>query len=140
MTYQRIFGTLLLTLLLLVACSTNFDIDNSEVNKIRVSYFTEFGSVDENFEEDFLYFEEKEDITNFVNAIHKSKPIHGDVDMPKPDYNLTLEFEESVSKSFHLWINPEYSTGTIVDIDDTATAYKLTKKSTEIIRSLLLIQ
>ncbi len=122
-----------LILLLLVACST-FDITSSEIDEVNISYFTDFGSVNDDY---FFTFNNTEDINTFVTAINTAIPIDGDVDMPKGDYNIHLQFSDDQLTAFHLWISEESSIGTIIEIDDTSTAYNLTKKSAEQIRTLL---
>lgn len=127
--------TFLLTIFFLTACSLNSGLEiKSEVDEIKVSNFKDFGALNEDYH---MLFIEEEDIKIFVNAIEKSKPVKGDVDMPKGDYNFVLCFNEGTSEGFHLWISDRDSTGMIMKIDDTTTAYKLTKSSKNKILSLI---
>lgn len=118
----------------LSACSSNFDIDEAEVDEVKISFFKDFGSVNEDYH---MTLQENEEIKAFVNAINTSKRIKGSVDIPEGDYDLHLIFNDSTLEGFHIWISEESSTGTIMNIKDTEAAYKLTKKSTNIIRDIL---
>lgn len=132
--YKRTIIVFLL-ILLLSACSPNPKLKiESEVDEVKVSFFKDFGSMNEDYR---MVVEKKEDIKIFVNAIKKSSPLSGDVDMPEADYNLLLNFNDGTSEGFHLWLSREYSTGTIMKIDDTATAYKLGKSSADKIRAII---
>ncbi|WP_217589511.1 hypothetical protein [Lentibacillus saliphilus] len=135
MTYRRIVMIVSLTTLLLSACSAKtFDINETEVNEVKISYFTDFGSING---DDLRSFHKEEDIKGLVAAINTAKPIDGDVDMPAGDYNVLVNFADDTSKGFHLWISEDDSVATIMKLEDTATAYKLTKSATNRIRSIL---
>jgi len=136
MEYKKVTITIFFTLLLLVACSTksDFDINESGIEEIKVSLFENFGEKNEDY---YTSIENKEDINTFIDAINKSTRIEGSVDMPKGDYNLELKFNDGTEDVFHLWISEEYSTGTVMKMDDTETAYELSKKHSEQIRAIL---
>lgn len=118
-----------------MACSPYPSLDiESEVDEVTVSSFKNFGSINEDYH---LFFEREADVKIFIDAINTSKPVGGDVDMPEGDYDILLKFNEGRSEGFHLWISEESSTGTIMKIDDTATAYTLTKRSTKKLKDIL---
>lgn len=135
MKYKRTTIIFALTILLLIACSpySNLDVE-SEVDEVTVSSFKDFGSINEDYH---LFFEKEAYIKTLVDAINTSKLAGGDVDMPEGDYDILLKFNEGQSEGFHFWISEDSSTGTIMKIDDTATAYKLTKRSTKKLREIL---
>lgn len=135
MKYKRLIIIFLLAILSLTACSSTAKLEiNSEVDEIKVSNFIDFGNWNEDYH---MFFEEKEHIKTFVDAIEKARPVSGDVDMPEADYNLLLCFNEENSEGYHLWISEKSSIGTIMKIDDTTTAYTLTKSSVNKISNLL---
>src|SRR5699024_11107253 len=94
----------------------------------------DFGSINEDYH---LFFEKEADIKIFVDAVNTSKPVGGDVDMPEGDYDILLKFNESKSEGFHLCISESSSTGAIMKIDDTTTAYTLTKRTTNKLKEIL---
>lgn len=116
------------------ACSSTFDIDEVDVEEVKVSFFKDFGSINEDYH---MTLQEIEEIKAFVNAINTSKRIKGSVDMPEGDYDIHLIFYDNTLEGFHIWISEESSNGTIMNIKDTEAAYRLTKKSTNIIKDIL---
>src|SRR5690625_4028495 len=122
-------------ILLLMACSPypGLDVESND-DEVKVPLFKIFGSINDDYH---LFFEKEADIKTFIDAINTSRPVGGDVDMPEADYDILLKFNEGESEGFHLWISAESSTGTIMKIDDTATTYTLTKRSTNKLREIL---
>lgn len=125
----------LLIILVFTACSShsNFEL-RGEVDEVKISVFQEFSTLNEDYH---IFFEDKESIKIFVDAIENSSPISGVVDMPKGDYDLLLSFNGGDSEGFHLWISETHPTGVIMKIEDTTTAYELTESSRSEILSLL---
>jgi len=83
----------LLIILVFTACSShsNFEL-RGEVDEVKISVFQEFSTLNEDYH---IFFEDKESIKIFVDAIENSSPISGVVDMPKGDYDLLLSFTSS---------------------------------------------
>lgn len=126
----------LLIISALTACSTdsNFDIDENEIDQVKISYFEDFGFLNEDFHRTI---EKEEEIKDFVHAINTAKRQPGSVNMPEADFNLHFISNNGDSKTFHLWISEAYATATIVEINETETAYELTEKSRNKIKSML---
>lgn len=119
-------------LFILTACVGNtalLEVDQSQVQEIKVSHFEEFGLNNGN---DFESIDDESDINAVIKIIRKSKPIKGDVDMPRGDYNITFLFTDDTEQAFHLWLSNEpNATGTIMDIHSTSSAYEMSKKQTK---------
>ena len=135
MQTSKRFSILILVLIFgLTGCFSSFSINSSDVIEIRVSEFDTFRSVNE---EDYISFDEKDDISVFVKAIKSSNKQPGAVDMTEGDFSITLIFSEKESESFHLWLSKEYETGSIMSIEETHTLYTLSESSTSKIQKLL---
>lgn len=138
MKNKRAILTFLLAIFLLSACSPHPDAPKlkigSDVEEVKVSIFKEFGRMNEDYQ---ISFVKKQDIKVFVNAINRSRPVGGDVDMSEADYDLLLIFKDGTTRKFHLWASAEYPTGTIMTTEDTASAYTLSGNTKEKIRKLL---
>lgn len=110
-------------------------IQKSSVTEIQISQFKQFGSIND---EQLVTLEDENSIKILVNAINSSTKLSGDVDMPEGDYDINILFKNNNEAGYHVWIQEEYYLGTLMSIDDTASAYRLTKKSTQNLRELLL--
>lgn len=87
-------------------------------------------SYDEINENSLVTFTNPKETKQFNKAFGKAKKQSGIVDMADPQYQVTLG-----GKSFYLWLNADH--GTIMDIEDTHTIYRLTDQSVEHINNLL---
>ncbi|WP_368653566.1 hypothetical protein AB4Y30_00360 [Ornithinibacillus sp. 4-3] len=136
MKSKKAIISFLLIILLLFACSTdsNFDIDENEIDQVKISYFEDFGFLNEDFHRTI---EKEVEVKDFVYAISTAKRQPGSVDMPEADFNLHFISSNGDSEAFHLWISEAYATATIVKINETDIAYELTEKSRNKIKSML---
>lgn len=138
MQFKKFIIVFLLPFLFLIACSTGsaLNINQSEIEYIEITFFKEFA---ERNTEHYKTIRKSEDIKIFIDAINTSKPINGDVDMPKGDYNLELKFKNGTVDVFHLWIPKDNNPyGTLINKENTAEAYQINKKITEQIRTIVL--
>ncbi|MDG5788569.1 hypothetical protein QA612_13870 [Evansella sp. AB-P1] len=130
-----ILGFFIFWIITSLSTSSSFRFSTEDVFEISVTEFEEFGIVNENI---IKSFHEKEYIAVIIDAINSSTRLKGDVDMGFGDYNLTLHFKENEKRVFHLWISDDSVAGNIMDIEETETLYRLTKKSTAYLKELIL--
>lgn len=134
---KKIFTAFLAISLLgivLIGCSTSsFNIKSKEVSTVKLSYFIDFHRIPENF---IKTFDDEKDIKGIIDAINNSEELKGDVDIDGADYNLHLYFNDGTTKVFYLWIEESYS-GSIMEIENTHTLYKLSNNSAEKLREIL---
>ena len=64
----------------------------------------------------------------FVNAVEGAKKFDGIVDIIEPEYDVGILFDNKKTQGYHLWLRGEE--GTMMNVEDTHTAYKISKEST----------
>lgn len=133
--FQTVFFILLLSSFLLSGCSTdNFNIDQSDITKIEVNEFQQFGSASE---QKHVRFEKQNDIDTIVDAINTASKEEGVVDMSEGDYDLLFHFDDDREEGFHLWLSEDFPQGTVMDIKDTHTIYTLSRTDTKAMQELI---
>lgn len=144
---QYVILPFLVIILMLAGCSSNNDDPNEqgslkdrdvqdvkEVQEVKVSRSLQFGVVNEAI---LGIFTEQADVELFIDAIDTAKKIEGQLDISRPDYDVTLSTKEA-EYSIHLWLDPVVDGGMYTLISDTGTGYTLTEESASGLKRLIM--
>ncbi|TMW71199.1 hypothetical protein [Alteribacter natronophilus] len=128
-------GFVSMYLLVISSCSTgDFNYKADDVDRIHVSEFERFGSIDG---EDPLTITQEDELNIILTAINSSQRIDGSVDMAEGDYDFEIILHDESPHGFHFWLPAENTTGTIMNVNDTETIYDLTEESSRELTELL---
>jgi hypothetical protein len=81
-------------------------------------------------------FTRTDDMKIFVEAFRTAVKMSGQLDIRKPDYDMTL-IAEGTQESYHLWLDPRIDSGLYTSISDTGTGYELTEEMAGKLRKLI---
>lgn len=117
------FSVILLLILSLFGCNNEIaKLDRKIIVGVTVSIIgNDFNDV----KEPHISYKDKNqlELQTFANAIMKAKKVQGIVDVAKPDYLLTITFEDKTTSNYYLWISTD--NGSIMNKEDTHTIYTL---------------
>lgn len=91
---------------------------------VGVSGSTDSGKVNPEF---FVAFGDRPTLRLFERAVSRAKRQSGEVIARTPDFDAELCYSDGSVKGLHLWLSPTSSAGSIMDVKDTGTIYKLPK-------------
>jgi hypothetical protein len=91
---------------------------------VGVSGSTDSGKVNPDF---IAAFEDRPTLRLFERAVSRAEKQPGDVIARTPDFDAELRYSDGSVKGLHLWLSPASSAGSIMDVRDTGTMYKLPK-------------
>lgn len=106
------------------------------LQKVTVSRTKQFGQVNPAL---LTAFSIPEELTLFMDAIQTAEQMPGEMDIRKPDYDVTF-IGEGGQESFHLWLDPQVDNGIYTTISDTGSGYKLNSELAGKLSRLILSQ
>ena len=135
MKHKFLLFSLLLFSMLLFGCSTNsLKADIKEIEAVKIAHFNGFSTESKDF---IVTFNEVEDKKVFVHAINSAVKLDGIADVTEADYNIHLLSKDDQMEIFHLWLEEDFSDGSIMNVKDSSTLYKLTKKALNNMKDIL---
>ncbi|MED4122947.1 hypothetical protein [Halalkalibacterium halodurans] len=114
--------------LLLTGCSSSSTPTSNEITSVSVSEFQQFGKINQ---APFMTLNNPDEIAVFGEAIETATKMDGIVNVVKADFDIELLRDNEEDFSFHLWLDDEAKTGSIMYTGDTHTLYSLTEDSTQ---------
>lgn len=130
----RALSVISLSFLLLVGCLSAFGLRSSDIEVIIIYELDDFERVSE---EAYKSFENASELTLFVNAVNSAEEYEGEVDMPPPDFEAMVVFENVEERSFQLWIDENSIQGAVKEIGEDEY-YGIPESFTQDLQELLL--
>lgn len=78
-----------------------------------------------------IVLEDSSSIEMLKTIIMSGVKVNGIADMTNPEYYINIIYENGNVQYFHLWINEKGETSTLMNTEDTHTAYTVGKEMTE---------
>jgi hypothetical protein len=103
------------------------------LQKVTLSRSKQFGEVNPAL---LATITQPEELLIFAEAIRTAEKMLGQMDIRKPDFDMTF-FAEGVQQSLHLWLDPNLDSGLFTTISDTGTGHKLTEEVAGKLRKLI---
>lgn len=106
---------------------------DEKISEVRVSKSNGFGEMNEDY---IRSFKDSKSLNIFEKAITTAVRMPGDVDMPKPEYDIIVEYEKGLPPhGIHLWLGEEKST--LMYVADDTVVYLTSPEMTSKIRKLI---
>lgn len=96
----------------------------AKITKVGVSKSTGFGKVNPNF---FVVFEDRPALRLFERTVSKAEKQRGAVNVVEPPYDVEIHYSNGNVEGLHLWLFPEETAGSFMDVTNSSTVYVLPK-------------
>ncbi|MCU6709075.1 DUF4362 domain-containing protein [Paenibacillus sp. J5C_2022] len=100
---------------------------------VTVSRSLDFGRVNK---KTYGTFRDEDEIASFAKAVRTAERMLGKLDIAHPDFDVVV-MQDGKQYDIHLWLDTESEQGLFTYVYDTSTGYRLTKKATKELRTLI---
>lgn|SRR5690625_3860884 len=124
-------------LVFLISCTgkPRFSLNVNEIQNVEVTSFDDFGKSSEQI---LGTIDLEEDVKFLIDSINRAERISGDVDMPRGDYNLNINYQDGRVDVFHVWLPEKDALGIVMNQRETVNAYEWNRTITEKIRQMII--
>lgn len=100
---------------------------DGEITKVSISKSGGFAKVNPDF---FAVFDDEKNLKTLRGVISSAVKQEGIVDMVEPEFDLQVIYENGDIQGFHLWVEEKGQRSTLMNIDNTHTAYTVSEEMT----------